>query len=323
MKPDFFISYTSADRAWAEWIGWVLEEEGMSVVLQAWDFAGGSNFVLEMDRAAGQASRTIAVLSPDYLTSKFGAPEWAAAFARDPEGFKRLLVPVRVRECRIDGLLKSLVYIDIMGVNEVEARRRLLNDLRGQRAKPTQKPAFPGPGAGEQSRTTSHPPFPGSGATERVQPKQPYMPKVRRSPTDLDKRRFIRNAFDIVAAHFEGALGEFATHNKGVDCDFTRVGPTKFTAEVFVDGQSRTRCKIWIGTMLGGNEIAYSESDAIGSNDSSYNELLSLTEGKGELALSAQMGMMGGRVADGLKLDSLTPEAGAEYLWRRFLARFD
>jgi hypothetical protein len=26
--PDFFISYTSADRAWAEWIAWQLEAEG-------------------------------------------------------------------------------------------------------------------------------------------------------------------------------------------------------------------------------------------------------------------------------------------------------
>jgi hypothetical protein len=39
--PDFFISYTSADRAWAEWIAYVLEEEGLSVVVQAWDFRPG------------------------------------------------------------------------------------------------------------------------------------------------------------------------------------------------------------------------------------------------------------------------------------------
>ena len=25
---DFFVSYTAADRSWAEWIGWVLEEAG-------------------------------------------------------------------------------------------------------------------------------------------------------------------------------------------------------------------------------------------------------------------------------------------------------
>jgi len=34
------------------------------------------------------------VLSPDYLKSQFASPEWAAAFADDPQGLKRKLVPV-------------------------------------------------------------------------------------------------------------------------------------------------------------------------------------------------------------------------------------
>src|SRR5260370_37865821 len=104
MALDFFISYASPDREWAEWVGWVLEEAGASVVLQAWDFVPGSNFVLEMQRAATSAERTIAILSPDYLKSRFAAPEWAAAFAQDPEGMKRSLIPVRVRDCALEGL---------------------------------------------------------------------------------------------------------------------------------------------------------------------------------------------------------------------------
>jgi hypothetical protein len=51
-------------------------------------------FVLEMQRAAAAAERTIALLSPDYLIA---APEWAAAFEQDPEGMKRSLIPVRVQ----------------------------------------------------------------------------------------------------------------------------------------------------------------------------------------------------------------------------------
>jgi hypothetical protein len=35
---DFFVSYTSADRIWAEWIAWQLEDQGYQVVVQAWDF---------------------------------------------------------------------------------------------------------------------------------------------------------------------------------------------------------------------------------------------------------------------------------------------
>jgi hypothetical protein len=83
---DFFISYNEADRQWAEWIGWQLEEKGYSVFLQDWDFRPGSNFVLEMQKAAQEAERTIAVLSPDYLTALYTQPEWASAFAADPTG---------------------------------------------------------------------------------------------------------------------------------------------------------------------------------------------------------------------------------------------
>ena len=72
---DYFISYTHADQRWAEWIVWHLEEAGYSTLLQAWDFLAGSNFVHEMDTAAKQATRTIAVLYPDYFTSQFTFPE--------------------------------------------------------------------------------------------------------------------------------------------------------------------------------------------------------------------------------------------------------
>ncbi len=45
---DFFVSYTQADRAWAEWIAWMLEEDGHQVLVQAWDFVPGSNWIQGM-----------------------------------------------------------------------------------------------------------------------------------------------------------------------------------------------------------------------------------------------------------------------------------
>ena len=86
---DFFISYNSADKEWAEWIAWTLEQAGYSTIIQAWDFRPGSNFVLEMQQAANKAERLIAVLSPDYLAAPFPQSEWASAFATDPEGLQR------------------------------------------------------------------------------------------------------------------------------------------------------------------------------------------------------------------------------------------
>src|SRR5260221_3521812 len=142
-RKHFFISYTSADRPWAEWIAWQLEHEGYTTLIQAWDFAPGSNFVLEMDTAASTAERTIAVLSPEYLQSGFTPSEWAAAFAHDPKGEQRLLVPVRIRPFDVEGLLGQVVYIDLVGRNEQEARTVLLAGVRHERAKPAASPAFP------------------------------------------------------------------------------------------------------------------------------------------------------------------------------------
>jgi TIR domain len=88
-EGDFFISYTQADRAWAEWIAWLLEEDHHRVLIQAWDFVGGSNWVQRMRDGVLGAGRTVAVLSPDYLQSEFGTAEWTAAWSTDPLAAER------------------------------------------------------------------------------------------------------------------------------------------------------------------------------------------------------------------------------------------
>src|SRR5918993_3136760 len=123
-QRDFFVTFTRADRTWATWVAWVLEEAGYSVFFQDWDFQG--NFVLEMDRAHTQSRRTVAVLSPDYLASRFAASEWAARFAQDATSEHDLLIPVRVRPCELRGLRAQIVYLDLVGYSEEEARRKLL-----------------------------------------------------------------------------------------------------------------------------------------------------------------------------------------------------
>src|ERR1035438_7209863 len=98
-RRDFFISFNSADRTWAEWIAYELEEAGYTTFFQHWDFLPGSNFVLEMQNAASRADRTIAVLSQEYLDAIFTQTEWSAALVQDPTGAQRKLVPVRVQPC--------------------------------------------------------------------------------------------------------------------------------------------------------------------------------------------------------------------------------
>ena len=158
---DFFISYNSADRTWAEWIAWVLEEHGYSVIIQAWDFRPGGNFILDMQRATVEAERTVMVLSDDYLQARYTQSEWAAAFSQDPTARDRKLLPIRVEPCQPTGMLASLVYVDLVGKPESEAEPLLLAALK-DRAKPTTRPTFP-QSIPEQERVTHNPVvFPGS-----------------------------------------------------------------------------------------------------------------------------------------------------------------
>ena len=93
------MSYTQADRAWAEWVAWILEEDGHRVLVQAWDFVPGSNWIQGMQAGTRDAARTIALLSPEYLESVYAGAEWQAAWASDPGGEGRKLLTVRVKDC--------------------------------------------------------------------------------------------------------------------------------------------------------------------------------------------------------------------------------
>jgi tetratricopeptide (TPR) repeat protein len=161
-RRDFFISYTSPDRVWAEWVAWQLEDEGWTTVLQAWDFTPGHNFIERMRDALEQADRTIALLSPAYLASPYRTDEWTEGYLHDKHREGRLL-PVRVEACELPRLLATRVYIDLVGLGRQQARRRLLEGVREGRWRPEREPGFPGDHASRGSGGVEEPRFPARG----------------------------------------------------------------------------------------------------------------------------------------------------------------
>jgi predicted nucleotide-binding protein len=167
---DFFLSYTQADKAWAEWVAWVLEEDGHRVLIQAWDFVPGTNWILGMQAGIDKSTRTIAILSEDYLASVYGSAEWQATWALDPAGALRSLLIVRVADCPRRGLLGAVVGVDLFGLDDAAATaqlRAMIKAALSGRAKPSVKPQFPGatravpqepqfPGPEEGQATTSN-----------------------------------------------------------------------------------------------------------------------------------------------------------------------
>jgi hypothetical protein len=174
VQRNFLISYTQNDEPWAVWIAWQLEYAGYSCLVQKWDSVPGTDWTSFMDEALVTADRTIAVLSPDYLHSAYGAAEWRAAWGKDPGGRQRKLLVVRVDDCDHPGLLASVVRMDLFGVEESVAKQRLLEGVRGAlsgRSKPATEPPFPPSCATacHQSHIDRAPLFPGSLQSEIVQ----------------------------------------------------------------------------------------------------------------------------------------------------------
>lgn len=141
---DFFITYNGNDENWAEWIAATLEGEGYTTVLQAWDFRPGDNFIAGMDHALATCRHTLGVLSPNYLKSVFARAEWTAAYRQSLLGKPRGFIPVRVADCDPAPLLGPLAYIDLVDIDEPEARKRLLDGVAERVARVPANPGYPG-----------------------------------------------------------------------------------------------------------------------------------------------------------------------------------
>ncbi|GLZ03711.1 hypothetical protein Acsp03_11780 [Actinomadura sp. NBRC 104412] len=174
---DFFISYSPADERWASWIAWQLEAAGFRTMMQAWDFVAGTNFIDFMDRGLSEAKVVVAVLSRNYLRSRYGRWEWMTALRADPDDPANKLVTVRIEDCPIDGLLSTITYVDLVGIEDADEARALLMERIEQalagHARPLNGPGFPGAAGGTGSAPPGRAPLQG-----RVEGSEPRLPEI-------------------------------------------------------------------------------------------------------------------------------------------------
>lgn len=256
-----------------------------------------------MQKAASQAERTIAVLSPDYLKSGFAEAEWSAAFAQDPKGNKGRVVPIVVRRCELSGLLKAIIHIDLSNYHDEGVSR--------ERAKPNERPPFPG------RRQLSPVCFPGSSEAEPVASQTDYLPELRRPPTDLEKRQYNKLAFELTQARFRTALVELSRRNSFLTYEIENETASKFTVEVFSQGDAIFGCRVWQGSVHSRERISYAAGRRLPMGDGA-NEILTISNDQKSIFFAALMGGGFDEVSLELEPKRLSADAAAKYLWLRF-----
>lgn len=140
-KTFFYIDYHEKDRKWAAWIGWQLEANGYTAFVEDWDLQAGQNREQIIQQLLQRDNFIVAVLSPDYDMSDKNSI-LSFALARDKQNRQNTVLPVRVSECDPQGQLSSLVFIDLVGLDIEEARKRLINWISRERRKPTDAPVL-------------------------------------------------------------------------------------------------------------------------------------------------------------------------------------
>jgi cellulose biosynthesis protein BcsQ/tetratricopeptide (TPR) repeat protein len=148
--PDVFLSYTPEDRVWADWIGQVLEQAGVRVIMQGTGYASGADVASEVREAVAATSKTIVLLSAAYVRSARANAVWETLAAHESSRIKRAFIPIRVSDVRLNPPFDAWSTVDLAGTDERWAAEVILRALDqplpadGISADPVSGARFPG-----------------------------------------------------------------------------------------------------------------------------------------------------------------------------------
>jgi hypothetical protein len=159
------------------------------------------------------------------------------------------------------------------------------------------------------------------GRTEVSETRAIPMPAVPRKLSDKQKSDYLVQAFEVIKSYFQDGLAQLERNNQGIETSFREISNLKFICEIFLNGNSRTRCKIWVGAGMLSREmtIGYAEGHFDYNNDNSYNEMISVEVDNSSMYLHFSFGNV-------MPIPDFTPpskpkaEDAAEMLWRRFIS---
>jgi class 3 adenylate cyclase len=156
-KRDFFITHTAADRPWAEWLDWELRRAGYTTIVQACDTEQGGKAAARTGGNTLATRSVVPVFSQAFLRSGFTPEEFAALFSPDLQTRRGWILPVLVEPDVDLGKYETPASIRLAGLNEVEARARLLDGVRDAMSRDPDRPQGRGdPAVAAERRPPPH-----------------------------------------------------------------------------------------------------------------------------------------------------------------------
>ena len=309
-----FMSYSHADEALRNELEKHLAGLLRQGVITTWHdrrIGPGEDLHGQIDGQLNTADIVLLLVSADFLASDYCYDvEMTRAMERHERGEARV-IPVILRPCDWHGaLFGKLMAVPPDG--KAVTKHATLDDGFLEVAKAIRQLAGPG----DTRPPATSPPPPGAGADHPAShtPRSSNL-RVRSGFTDRDRHAFLTESFEYIARYFENSLSEIQARNDRVEGNFRQVDANRFEARVFVSGEERTACSIWLGGLLGTDGLYFSFGGLGGGN--SFNESMSVSD-DGYTLLLQPLGMANFGRRDHR---ALTMEGAAEFFWTLFIER--
>jgi hypothetical protein len=307
-----FFSYSHADEGHRDRLEKSLAMLKRQGLIETWHdrrIPAGAELDRSISTELEKADVVLLLVSPDFLDSGYCFEiEMTRALERHDAGEARV-IPIILRPCDWHASPLSKLMATPSDGRPItkwpdldEAFQDVVESIRRALPKPREKPRAPEAGI--------------SAAVPIVLTPGPRSSNLRLAKrfSEADRDAFLHDAFQYMAAFFEGSLAEIEVRNRGIRTAFRRIDANRFTAVAYRDGEAKARCKIMLGGMLG-NGITYANSD--GASDNTMNEMLSVASDDQGLYLDS-MGMAHfGRSS--APRQHLSFEGAAELYWGIFI----
>jgi hypothetical protein len=110
-RPDFFLSHSSHDKAFALRLSHALTQVGVDVFLDAWELEVGDSLHRSLSIALEQSRFIGVVISPRFAKSEWCLGELSEALAREKRDGGKVVIPIKKRDARIP-FLGDRLYAD-------------------------------------------------------------------------------------------------------------------------------------------------------------------------------------------------------------------
>jgi class 3 adenylate cyclase len=135
--------------------------------------------------------------------------------------------------------------------------------------------------------------------------------KVKKDYSDLEKDAFLKSSYKTIHDYFKNGMDDLGKTDPEIECRFEDIRTDKFICKVFVRGNEKSVCQIWIANnYLKG--ISY--YNGISESDNASNESLSVTTDGYTLHLTSL-----GILTFGMSDINMNQIDAANYLWKHFM----